>query len=233
MWAFLKRCMIVVILCVIILGAFWIWTYVHNPQKMPVTKVIVQGAPVSTQMQVEQVISRSITPGFLAMKLPTIQQALEQLPWVDQVMLRRVWPGELVVTILPQKVVAYWNDQAFLNEEMEVIPFFSTIPISENLPRLYGPKDSQMKAGYYYQLLSQELFSLNLFIIQLQLTDNQDVSIMLNNGMKIQLGQEHILTRIKRFVKVYHHVFGQQKDVEGDVVDLRYPSGMAVVWGSK
>lgn len=233
MWKFLKRCILFIILCAMAFAAFWIWHYVHNPQKMPVTKIIVQGAPASTEAQVEQVLSRSITSGFLAVKLPAIQQALEQLPWVDQVKLQRVWPNELMVTISPQKVVAYWNDQAFLNEEMEVTPFFSTIPLSENLPRLYGPKDSQVKAGYYYQLLSQELFSLNLFIIQLQLTDNQDVSIMLNNGMKIQLGQKHILTRIKRFAKVYHHVFGQQKEVEGDVVDLRYPSGMAVVWGSK
>ena len=223
---------LIVLICAIIFLIVWSVSILQNPAKLPVTQVVVEGTPELTQNEVQAIITPNLNAGLLKLKIDSMQLKLQKLPWVSSVEIMRLWPDKLKVMISPQHVVAYWNDKYFLNQYMEVIPLFADSTIPENLPKLYGPMQSQVKAGYYYQILSLALTSLNLFIIQLKLAENGDISLLLDNGIIIQLGQQHVLTRLNHFVKVYAKVFGGQKDLSGDVVDLRYPSGMAVRWGS-
>lgn len=228
-----RKFFFLLVLLGIIIFAFWAFIYFHNPKKLPVTSVIIEGAPVGSQSTIQTIIQHELDKSLVVINLRQLQLALEKLPWVDYVELQRVWPNKLRVVLVPQEVLAYWNDKDFLNKNMEVIPEFIGMAIPENLPRLYGPAGRQVKVGYFYQKFTQIIAPLNLAIIQLDLANNGDISLMLDNGMKVRLGQQHLLTRLKRFVKVYAKVFGGQKDLSGDSVDLRYPSGMAVVWGSK
>lgn len=229
----LKRGLLIIIGLAIAYSIFWAFRYFHNPTNLPVTEVIVVGAPLGSQHTVQTIIQHELDKGLITINLQQLQRDLEQLPWIDSVELQRVWPDKLKVTIDSQAVLAYWNDKAFLNKNMQTVPLFADIAIPENLPKLYGPIGSQVKLGFYYQKLSELINPFNLFIIQVTLADNADMSLILNNGIKIELGHQQILTRFKRFVKVYSKVFGGQKDLAGDAVDLRYPSGMAVLWGSK
>jgi len=229
----IRKILLIIFVCILLLLVFFGIHYFHQTDKFPVTTVVVQGVPDTSQAQVQHIIQNGIHKGLLALNLQKLQFALEKLPWIESAEIQRLWPDKLKVTIVPREIVAYWNDKYFLNKYMEVVPIYSDAVIPENLPRLYGPDTSQVKAGYYYQLFSQTLAPINLFIIQLQLADNGDISLLLNNGIKIQLGQQHVLTRLRRFVKVYPSIFAEQKDMSGDVVDLRYPSGMALQRGEQ
>lgn len=229
----IRKILLIIFICILLLLVFFGIHYVHQTDKFPVTTVVVQGVPDASQVQVQNIIQSGIHKGLLALNLQELQFALEKLPWIESTEIQRLWPDKLKITIVPREIVAYWNDKYFLNKYMEVVPIYSDAVIPENLPRLYGPDANQVKAGYYYQLFSQALAPINLFIIQLQLANNGDISLLLNNGIKIQLGQQHVLTRLRRFVKVYTSIFAEQKDVSGDVVDLRYPSGMALQRGDQ
>ena len=81
----------------------------------------------------------------------------------------------------------------------------------------------------YYQQASTILAPLNLQVVEMRLNSDNDWQVVLNNGLKVQLGQNEILTRLQRFVKVYPKVFANGKK-KAKTVDLRYANGMAIRW---
>jgi len=80
-----------------------------------------------------------------------------------------------------------------------------------------------------YQKMMEVLKPIRLKISTLFVTPRLFWEIMLNNGMKIRLGQEDILTRLQRFVKVYPELF-EKSEKKALAVDLRYAHGLAVKW---
>jgi cell division protein FtsQ len=70
---------------------------------------------------------------------------------------------------------------------------------------------------------------LGLKVLKISLDSGNFWEIWLDSGLKIQLGQDRVLTRLQRFVKVYPKLFKSDKKTAKSV-DLRYPHGLAVKW---
>ncbi len=80
-----------------------------------------------------------------------------------------------------------------------------------------------------YQQMNRILETLGLKVVSIDVNSNESWCIILDNGIKLQLGQEHILTRLQHFVNVYNKVVKSRKILPQEV-DLRYGHGMAVKW---
>lgn len=153
-----------------------------------------------------------------------------RLPWVAQVVVRRVWPDVVVVTINEKKPVALWNDNSLLSSAGELFsPETKSYPAG--LPQLKGPAGEQILMAQYYAKMSSALTPLHCKIMRLELTPAMAWNLTLDNGTKLSIGHKDILTRLNHFVKVYPKVVGDHiSNVE--YIDLRYPNGMAVKWKS-
>ncbi|MDZ7686886.1 MAG: FtsQ-type POTRA domain-containing protein [Gammaproteobacteria bacterium] len=82
-----------------------------------------------------------------------IGSVLGALEWVHHVRVRRSWPDKLVIEIIKQTPIAYWNDDAFINAEGHV--FESPYADLSKLPQLHGPAGSEREVMSQYPVTCQ------------------------------------------------------------------------------
>lgn len=196
----------------------------------PISSVKIFGVKHADRNSVEDLVKPLVDKGFFAVEVDKIKERLLQLPWVSQVVVRRVWPGSVVIAIDEKKPVALWNDKSLLSSEGELFsPALTSFPM--NLPQLSGPAGEQLLMAQYYAKINGVLMPLHFKIARLELTPAMTWNLILDNGIKLSVGHKDVLTRLNHFVKVYPKIVGDRV-TEVDYIDLRYPNGMAVRWKS-
>ena len=66
---------------------------------------------------------------------------LSELPWVQEVNLRKHWSLGSILEISPKNVIAYWNDDSFIANDGVVLK--GNLFRAGSLPYFYGPKGSE------------------------------------------------------------------------------------------
>lgn len=207
--------------------------FLPNAKLFPIKKVAIYGDFSPTRQKVlQQTVNQFTKKSFFTADLASIKERLQSFIWVTNVEVRRVWHNQLSLHVDVQHPVARFNDNKFLNAFGEI---FTQQALEEgeknveNLPLFYGSEDQAMKLLYYYQQANIILSSIAFEVKKIKLTNADDLTIELNNGIKIKLGHEQVLDKLRKFVKVYHKIFNLQ-DSHRSEVDLRYEHGMAVKW---
>jgi cell division protein FtsQ len=78
-----------------------------------------------------------------------------------------------------------------------------------------------------YAYFKQSLAAIGQVPVQVQVSPRRAWQIRLDTGLVMELGREHIESRLERFIAVYDRtIFPLQRKL--DYVDLRYPNGFAV-----
>jgi cell division protein FtsQ len=210
------------------------WFALHTIEvKTPVTHV--------TEAQVRLVAERKVRGTFFTVDLERVRASLEKLPWVSEARVERRWPDTLVVSLTEHVPLARWNDNALVSETGEVF----VAALSQPLPRLFGPEDSNYEVVDAYRRHQAALAPLGMSISELRLTPRRSWRIRLDNGMQLALGRLQPDERLARFVALYPRLFSAQAagpiptraPAKGAVaavpitpvtVDLRYSDGFAV-----
>jgi len=223
-----KRILILIAIFLVVLLFWGVWQIGHLPC-FSIQTVRVQGNLTSGEQSSVKQLTQSFLPANLfSIDMDALQKSLLQFPWLVQVDVRRVWPNQLMIQIRKPVLVAAWNDQEYLNEYGEILT--NTVDIASNdLPQFYGQDKDAFKMLSYYQSMNEILKALKLSVTTITLSMDGDWKITLNNGMKVELGDEDVLTKLARFVKVYDKVFNSHGKAAKSV-DLRYAHGMAVQW---
>jgi cell division protein FtsQ len=207
--------------------------FLHNANIFPIKKVAIYGdfSP-ARQKILQQTVNQFTKKSFFTADLSVIKERLQSFIWVANVEVRRVWHNQLSLHIDVQRPIAKFNDNKFLNAFGEI---FTQQALEEdeknieNLPLFYGNEDQAMKLLYYYQQANVILSPIAFKVKKIKLNNADDLTIELDNGIKIKLGHERVLDKLRKFVKVYHKIFNLQ-DSHRSEVDLRYEHGMAVKW---
>ncbi len=216
-------------LCV---GAFLVHSgqsYVSGVIDRPVAQVNVEGEfSYVTREQVMDVIAPAIDQNFLQLDLSKIKQDLEKEAWVDVASVGRRWPNQLEVSIVEQKPIARWSDEGFLNQRGELIK----TRLGEELmmlPLLEASAHTQAEVMNQYQDLAVLLRSRNLVIGGLKSDKKRAWTVILNNGLEVQVGRDQVMEKMKRFIKVYDREL-HLRMAEVERIDVRYSNGVAVDW---
>lgn len=203
----------------------------------PVTRVVVNGdfRHVVKKSIVDEVMP-FLSDGFIRLDLVGIQKTLRRRPWVYEVMVVRQWPNEVVINVMEQTPIARWGKSGFLNHRGE---FFSPddsekLILPKDLPLLGGPDASANELMAYYREWHNVLREKNLSIYQLTLDEGLGWTAViganaLNNKVSIVLGRDDVMGKMRRFVAVYDLVL-VDKFMQVDRIDMRYNSGLAVLW---
>lgn len=168
------------------------------------------------------------TTGFFRVDVGVIQARVQDMPWVDQVSVRRVWPDQLTVQVREQEPVARWGARGFLNARAQL--FEPGQPASiDGLPQLHGPQGYEQRVLLMYQRMLGLVRPLQLEIDSLRLDARRTWRAELSNGLTVEIGRNSPVERVVRFVRVYPAILAAGK---GQVVavDLRYSNGFAVRW---
>jgi cell division protein FtsQ len=181
----------------------------------------------TTRAQVAEALRGRIEGNFFAVDLAEPRAALERLPWVRRVHVRRVWPDRLEVTLEEHVPMARWGDAGLLNEQGEFFPGHG----ARALPLLAGPAGTEAEVARRFQRYRELLAPLGAPLERLTLSPRYAWQLRLADGLVIELGRDvpndPIDARLARLVAVHAQTLGRiQRRL--DYVDLRYPNGFAL-----
>lgn len=203
------------------------WQWLRNPANLPVAHVYIK-APY--QHVSREVVEAKITPcterGFVGMSVVELQQAVKELPWVAKVMVKRVWPDAVVVTLEEQQAVARWGKLGVLNPQGEIFyPAQDSVP--EGLPLLRGPDEMSKAILTSYQNFNKLLATEDLQLKAVKVNARRAWELTLANDIIIRLGRTDLEPRLERLIKAWPKLVKDRKEPI-ETIDLRYPNGMAV-----
>lgn len=210
--------------------AYGAWLVSTNWQQsvVPLEQVHIEGRfQHLSPAQLQRSIQPQLLGGYFSIDLEAVRDALLQLPWVQDVSVRRQWPSGLLISVQEKTAVAYWNDDALLSSEGEV---FRPAQIDRelSLPALEGPEGMQQSVWQFMNRLYASFAGLNQQVDRLVLDRRHAWQIHLANGTLIRLGRNQAERRLQRFLKVF--AMPNAPDLgEAVVVDMRYPNGFAML----
>lgn len=215
-----------------VLTAGTVWLV--RAQALPVTRVDFVAPLVETRRQeVERVLPPVLTGNFFSVSLEAVRGALERLPWVRKVEVRRVWPARLEIKIEEHKAVARWGEgrSELVNSHGEVFAAVLAMERAAALPLLYGPAGTSPEVLARYAEWVAVFAGVGERPVQLLLSPRLAWQVKLDNGMLLNLGREQskapLGVRLERFIEVYPATLASLAK-RPEVVDLRYPNGFAI-----
>lgn len=216
---------------VLVLAASGVWgvAELRDENTLPLRSVHLKGEFIHvTEQELREIIASSRLAGFFSSDLETLASKIRDMPWVEQVAVRRVWPDALHITVIEQQAVAYWNDDALLNDAGQT---FSPVKTSypHGLPQFTGPKGTEIQILQRYHAMKTILQEHDRDIDALKLDARRAWTLKLDNGINLALGRSDNEQRLKRFTRAYDKLLNIKQEVIS-TVDLRYTNGFAIRW---
>lgn len=201
----------------------------QDPYRFPLRVVKVDGELKYLERdRVKAAVIPLIDGGFFTAGVSGIQQAVQALPWVYRVEVRRGWPDTLHVFITEQEPVARWGEAGYLNRFGEVFsPEDKVIDVA--LPQLFGPEGHGKLVLEEFGHMARRLQPLGLSVTELSLDDRRAWRLVLDNNLTLALGRTDKDRRLQRFINVFPVLFADRVENLGRV-DLRYSNGLAAHW---
>jgi len=193
----------------------------------PIRQVTVQGPfeRVSV-MQLEAAVGDLHGSGFLGVDLDAVRERVLEVAWIDEAVVRRRWPAEILVSVSEQVPAARWGETGLLNTRGELF-VRDARHVPPELPLLSGPEGSEKTVARRYLDSRARLAAAGLGLRSLTLDPRGSWRIELSNGIEVRLGREDFDARLRRFARIAAPLI---TDRVADVayVDLRYSRGFAI-----
>lgn len=194
----------------------------------PLHEVTVMGRLAHTAREdVARATQGRLRGNFFAVDLAELRVALEALPWVRGVRVRRAWPDRLEVTLEEHVPLAHWGEDALVNSFGERFDARSDAA----LPRLDGPEGTAPEVAGRFLRFGEILAPLGLKVTRVELTPRFAWRLVLDSGLHVELGRdvgEHPAElRLARFAAAYPQTLAKIQQRHA-YVDLRYPNGFAL-----
>lgn len=196
----------------------------------PFDEVVIQGNLQHVKReQLQQVITHHANQGFIGLDMTALHSSLMSVPWVKSVAIQRAIPNQLVVSIIEANILARWNDEAYLTESLNIVDS-SNHKVSKDIPMFIG---EDVERVMHYFTLTRETISESMKPVRLiDVSDIGTVRIQLSQSVDILLNEKNFTEQLKRWVKVVEtHAINHRDRLKR--VDMRYASGMAVVFDQK
>lgn len=192
-------------------------------------KLEIEYVSISGNINKEQRISVQgiLAKGELSLTdIEGVKATLDDLSWVRTVQVSQKWPDELAIMVEAEEPIAYWNDDAFINNGGLV--FISEYLVAGDLPQLYGPVGSERQVMTHYQRLNRALAKAGQSIEVLSLNKRGSLEFEDRSGVLVALGNVDVEQRMKRYLQVIKIISADESGPAVKSVDTRYTNGVAV-----
>jgi len=171
-----------------------------------------------------------IEANYFGVDLERVERIVEAVDWVQRARVRRIWPDGLRVTIDEHHLVARWGNDAWLNDDGEVVE----LPAVEQpgVLRLAGPQGTSRAVFRRAAEWIPAMREAGLRLKALTLNERRAwyaVVARANGGgiFSVAVGRDSVADRFQRFLSAYRALSGD-KASRIDHVDARYPNGIAL-----
>lgn len=199
-----------------------------QPTLFPLREMTVRGPLAHTsRAEIERAAQGRVGGNFFALDLAQVRAALESLPWVRRVEVRRVWPDRLEAVLEEHVALAHWTEGGLVNVQGERFAGAS----DATLPRFTGPPGSAADVTRRYRRFGEILAPLAAEPERVTLSPRYAWRLRLGDGLDIELGRDApndpVEARLARLVAAYPHTLARMPK-KFEHVDLRYPNGFAL-----
>ncbi len=228
----LSRILFAVSLLAIFMASGWMgWQEIkaQGADWLPVRFVRVEGAfEYLTKEDIQHALKGQLINGLYNVDLGRVHDVVNDLPWVQQVTVKRQWPDVIDITIIEQKASVRWGEKALLNPEGErFVP--DNYQEFSHLPLIDGPVGSEKKLLQAMRNFNVALQKQGFELFELHVNDRRSWSLKLIDGMQIKLGRNERNERFERFLRTLG-LLGTKQIEQIAVADLRYTNGYAISW---
>lgn len=208
----------------------------RNPGRFPIRSVVVEGVYQFADKEVmrDRVMTQA-SKGFFNLDIESIQRNVEQLPWVKNAYVRRVWPESITVHVEEHKPIARWGDNSlvtagfrlFSPPQLRGAADPELQEVVDGLPMLYSPERRHVPL---LKLLNQTKAMLDAVEAPLEgmvEDERRSITLHLKNDVEVVIGHKEVDKRIKRFSEIFRpYVAPVYDDIAK--VDMRYTNGFAM-----
>ncbi len=220
----------VLLLALLFAGGGWLGRQLADPRVMPVRHVGVDGllrhvSREQLQRRIEEVV---IGASFFTVDVDAVRAAAREIPWVDDIRVRKQWPDRLRIDVVEQHAVLRWNDRMLVNARGEAFaaPRASFPP---GLANLRGARADLGRLFAAYGDIQRRLRPLGLRVAELERGARGSWRLRLDGGPRVELGRESLERRVARLIALYPRLVADPRR-HPVALDLRYANGLAVEW---
>ena len=205
--------------------AYWAQQKLRDPALLPVQSVVLDGDFLHTERnELQRVVARAIRGGYFTLDVREIQSEVRELPWVAGATVRRVWPDTLVVSVIEHQPYARWGEKRLISDK-GVVFAPATIEPFTGLAQLAGDDEQAKEVLRQYRYISKSVAKLAR-VGRISQNRRGGWTFWLDNGPRIELGQEEVPRRLVRVTHFLEKLGEQAASVES--IDARYSGGVAV-----
>lgn len=221
----LARCLVLLFLLVMAAVVYGGFRLIDGMLNIPVEQVVVEGnLHYQDKKSITQTIDRFVDNGFMQVDIARLHEQLSALPWTYKVVITRQTPNGLRIHIEEQKAVAYWNDDALINQYGDIFTP-AQLPMIDGLPMFSGVKHDQVIS--LYQKLQATFAESQLPIKALNLNGRQTIYVTLANDMQLVMKLAKLEQQLNHWQQIAN-TLDTQRLATIERVDLRYSNGAAV-----
>jgi len=205
-----------------------VWSRINVDNWLPIASVQIEGEfKYLSREDVQTQAMPHVSGGFFSVNLREIRDALIELPWVEDVSIRRVWPNALAIRVIEKQPVAWWGKTQLLSSKGAL---FEPQPLVKlDLPVLEGPAGLHETVLQELNFMQTELTSIDMTISRIRVDARRSWTVFMTSGLELRLGRSNQHERLQRMVMVYgEHL--QPKIAQIKRIDMRYTNGLAVAW---
>jgi cell division protein FtsQ len=230
----LQRAGILLVLTTSAIGLQWFCQQLLDSSRFPLRYIHLYGDLHYVQAEaLQKRLADYPGQNFFSLDIEQLHSLLMTDPWLDLVKVKRYWPDRLLVEIKERQIFARWNDDELL--DINGFRFHpQQFPKRMNWPLLSGPDGHERLLMDTYRRANALISKLGLSISHMVQDQRLAWWLTLSNGLRVRLGRdelgnEHLMLRLQRFVQVYPKVLDLEIGTIA-VLDMRYAEGFAVVW---
>ncbi len=228
----MKRWWTVLLFVLLVTAAAWLVAVARQGDLTPLKRVTVEGELryLSRERLQEEVVAH-MEGGFFAIDLDRVRRAVEDLPWVAQVTVRRHWPDRLEVRVKERRAVARWADGGLVGAGG--VLFHPPAQGGMNgLPVLRGRVEDAPGLLAFMRRLNGWLLPAGRVVAGLTAERRGAFSVRLDNGIELVLGRLPEAVVRERLMRALPPLLGEARRRAAAIVrvDMRYPNGFAVTW---
>lgn len=210
-----------------------LYRYTTNEQTFPVSRVIIDGKfKYITQAEVASLVGKLAGgKNLVTLDIAPIHNALVQMPWVSQALVRKKMPDTLEIQLTEHVPSARWKTTGIYDANTDTVFYPDMQQVNLPLVTLSAPHDTLARILYEHAAAFIELTQGTRYYIQeVHLDAVRGYRIKLEGDVWLILGRESTpklpMIRLKRFLLAFGQTRLKLKDIS--YVDLRYDNGFAV-----
>ena len=153
-----------------------------------------------------------------------INKVKDDFQWIHSIGVDRDWPATLVLKVEKIAPIAKWSQGLYISSQGQIIELESD---RKSLPEFKVALSSPTKSMEVFRDLTGKLRSINLGILEISENPLGEWSIELSNGLNVELGHDHLDTRLIKSLSVYNSL-DRAAQAQLGCIDARYIGGVAL-----